>query len=108
MVEGQLGKLLLQAQKLQSDMARVQEQLRNQKVEVTAEDGAIKIVANGQQDILEVFLDSGFIHPANSRALQKILRDAINAALNKSRELAKSEMMKVTGGLNLSNLTGLF
>ncbi len=108
MVEGQLGKLLLQAQKLQADMARVQEQLKQLTVEATAEGGSIKVTANGQQEITDVYLDSGFVHPANTRALQKIIHTAVNDALNKSRELAKSEMMKATGGFNLSNLTGLF
>jgi len=107
LVEGQLGKLLMQAQKLQADMARVQEQLKEQKVEAVAEGGAIKIVANGQQEITDVYLDSGFVHPANTRALQLIIRAAVNNALNMSRELAKNEMMKATGGLNLSNFTGL-
>lgn len=108
MVEGQLGKLLLQAQKLQADMARVQEQLRRQKVEAVAEGGAIKVTANGQQEITDIYLDPGFVHPANAKGLQQILRTAVNNALIKSRELAKNEMMKATGGLNLSNLTGLF
>jgi len=108
LAEGQLGKLLLQAQKLQADMARVQEQLKQQTVQAVAEGGAIKITANGQQEITDVYLDSGFVHPANTKALQQILRAAVNNALNKSREMAKNEMMKATGGLNLSNLTGLF
>lgn len=108
MAEGQLGKLLLQAQKLQADMARVQEQLKQKKVEAVAEGGAIRITANGQQEITDIYLDSQYIHPANSKALQKFILAAVNDALNKSRELAKKEMMQATGGLNLSSLTGLF
>lgn len=108
MAEGQLGKLLLQAQKLQADMARVQEQLKQVKVEAVAEGGAIKVTANGQQEITNIYLDAQFIHPANTKALQKTILASVNEVLNKSRELAKKEMMQATGGLNLSNLTGLF
>ena len=48
MLDDQLGKLLQQAQKLQSDMANVQEELKNMRVEAVVDAGTIKVIANGR------------------------------------------------------------
>ena len=108
MLEGQLGKLLQQAQKIQADMARAQEALKNMRVEAVVDAGSVKVVADGRQNIVDIILDPGLIHPANARAIQKLLVEAVNKALEKSKNLAGQEMSKATGGLNVSDIPGLF
>ena len=108
MLEGQLGKLLQQAQKLQSDMNKVQEDLKKMRVEAVVDSGSVKVIANGSQEIIDVVLDKAIIHPANSKVIQELVVTAVNKALNKSRDLANKEMNKVTGGLNMPNIPGLF
>lgn len=108
MLDGQLGKLLQQAQKLQSDMMKAQEELKNLRVEEVVDAGSVKVVANGRQEIISIVLDPGIIHPANSDIIQGLLVSAVNKALTKSRKLADQEINKVTGGLNIPNLPGLF
>lgn len=108
MLDGQLGKLLQQAQKLQSDMAKVQEELKNLRVEEVIDAGTVKVVANGRQEIIDIMLDPGIIHPANSRVIQELLVTGVNKALEKSRRMANQEMNKVTGGLNIPNIPGMF
>ncbi|MHB9095663.1 MAG: YbaB/EbfC family nucleoid-associated protein [Eubacteriales bacterium] len=108
MLEGQLGKLLQQAQKMQNDMAQAQEELKNMRVEEVVDAGSVKVVANGRQEIIDIVLDPGIIHPANSRVIQELLVTAVNKALEKSKNLANQEMNKVTGGLNIPNMPGLF
>lgn len=108
MLDGQLGKLLQQAQKMQADMARVQEELKNMSVEEVVDAGSVKVVANGRQEITDIFLDPAIIHPANATVLKKLLLTGVNRALEKSRVLANQEMSKVTGGLNIPNVPGLF
>lgn len=108
MLDGQLGKLLQQAQKLQSDMMKAQEELKNLRVEEVVDAGSVKVVANGRQEIIDIVLDPGIIHPANSGVIQQLLLSAVNKALTKSKKLAEQEMNKVTGGLNIPNLPGLF
>ena len=108
MLDGQLGKLLQQAQKLQSDMLKAQEELKNLRVEEVVDAGSVKVVANGRQEIIDIVLDPGIIHPANSGVIQQLLLSAVNKALTKSKKLADQEMSKVTGGLNIPNLPGLF
>lgn len=108
MLDGQLGKLLQQAQKLQSDMLKAQEELKNLRVEEVVDAGSVKVVANGRQEIIDIVLDPGIIHPANASVIQQLLLSAVNKALTKSKKLADQEMSKVTGGLNIPNLPGLF
>lgn len=108
MLEGQLGKLLLQAQKIQAEMVRAQEELKNMRVEAVVDAGSVKVVADGRQNIVDIILDPGLIHPANVRAIQQLLMEAVNKALEKSKNLAGQEMAKATGGLNISNIPGLF
>ena len=108
MLDGQLGKLLQQAQKLQSDMAKVQEELKNLRVEEVIDAGTVKVVANGRQEIIDIMLDPGIIHPANSKVIQELLVTGVNKALEKSRRMANQEMNKVTGGLNIPNIPGMF
>ncbi len=103
-----MGKLLQQAQKLQAELVKAQEDLRNLRVEAVVDAGSVKVVADGQQKIIDIILDPGIIHPANSRVIQQLLVEAVNKALEKSKNLAGQEIAKVTGGLNISGIPGLF
>jgi len=105
--DGQLGKLLQQAQKLQEDMQKAQAELKNKRVEAVVDAGSVKVVANGRQEIIDIVMDPGIIHPANSKVLRELLLDAVNKALEKSRQLANSEMSRVTGGLKIPNIPGM-
>jgi len=107
LLEGQLGKLLQQAQQIQANITKVQEELKKKKVEAIVDAGSVKVVANGRQEIIDIVLDPSIIHPANSAVIKKLIVKAVNEALEKSRNLAKQEMSKVTGGLNFDNIPGL-
>lgn len=108
MLDDQLGKLLQQAQKLQSDMMKAQERLKDLHVEEVVDAGSVRVVANGKREIVDIVLDPGIIHPANANVIQGLLVEAVNKALLKSKKLADQEMNKITGGLNIPNLPGLF
>lgn len=108
MLDGELGKLLQQAQKIQSDMMKAQEDLKKLRVEEIVDAGSVKVVVNGRQEIINIALDPGIIHPANSKIIQELLVSAVNKALTKSRKLADQEMSKITGGLNIPNFPNLF
>jgi DNA-binding YbaB/EbfC family protein len=108
LLDGELGKLLQQAQKLQSDMMKAQEDLKKLRVEEIVDAGSVRVVVNGRQEIINIVLDPGIIHPANSKILQELLVSAVNKALTKSRKLADQEVSKITGGLNIPNFPNLF
>ena len=106
MVKG-IGDLVRQAQKLQSQMAKVQEEMAAKTTEGSAGGGMVTVVVNGKQEVISIKIDPEVVDPNDIEMLQDLVVAAANDALKKSQEMVTSEMSKLTGGLNL-NLPGLF
>lgn len=106
MVKG-IGDLVRQAQKLQSQMAKVQEEMAAKTVEGSAGGGMVTVIANGKQEVMSIKIDPEVVDPNDIEMLQDLVVAAANDALKKAQEMVASEMSKLTGGMNL-NLPGLF
>jgi len=102
-----IGELVRQAQKIQAQMAKVQEEMAMKTVEGSAGGGMVIVVANGKQEIMSIKIDPEVVDPNDIEMLQDLVVAAANDALKKAQEMITSEMSKLTGGLNL-NLPGLF
>ena len=98
------GGMLKQAQKLQADLARLQEELGNRTVEGTAGGGMVKARATGKQEILSIEIEKEVVDPEDLEMLQDLVTAAVNEALRKARELAAQEMGKLTGGVGIPGL----
>ncbi|MDD4048024.1 MAG: YbaB/EbfC family nucleoid-associated protein [Clostridia bacterium] len=98
---GNMNKMMKQVKKMQTDMAKVQEEMVEKTVEVTAGGGAVKIVMSGKQEIKEIVMSPEILDPEEVEMLQDLLVVAFNEALKKSQEMVSQEMNKITGGLNL-------
>ena len=103
-----MGNLLKQAQQFQAKMAKLQEELGERTVEASSGGGMITVVANGKQEILSVKIDSEVVDPNDREMLQDLIMAAVNDALTKARNMVQEEMGKLTHGLNVPNLPGLF
>ncbi|OUM98565.1 MAG: nucleoid-associated protein [Firmicutes bacterium ZCTH02-B6] len=101
-----MAKMMKQVQKMQQEMARVQEELGSKTVEGSAGGGMVTVVANGHQEIVSVRIDPQAVDPDDVEMLQDMVVAAVNEALRQARELAAQEMAKVTGGLNIPGLPG--
>jgi DNA-binding YbaB/EbfC family protein len=99
-----MGKMLKQAQKMQSNMMRVQEEMAEKTVEATAGGGMVKVVANGKQQIISITVEKEVVDPDDVEMLQDLIVAAVNEAINKSQEMVSAEMSKLTGGLNIPGL----
>ena len=99
-----MGNLMKQAQKLQSKMLRLQEELAEKTVETTSGGGMVKVVANGRQQIVSIQIEEEVIDPDDVEMLQDLILAAINDALAKSQEMVSGEMSKITGGVNIPGL----
>ena len=99
-----MGKMMKQAQKLQNQMARLQDELADKTVEASAGGGMVKVVANGKQQVLSIDIDKEVVDPEDVEMLQDLVLAAINDALNRSQEMVSSEMSKLTGGMNIPGL----
>lgn len=102
-----MGRMMRQVQKMQADMARVQEELGDKTVEATAGGGMVKVVANGHQEVLSITVEPDAVDPDDVEMLEDLVLAAVNEALRSARDMAADEMAKVTGGLDIPGMPGL-
>lgn len=98
------GNMMKQAQKLQTKMLEMQEELGNRTVTAQVGGGMVEVVANGRQEILSLRIDPEVVNPADTEMLQDLILAAVNEALNRSREMVSAEMAKLTGGFKIPGL----
>lgn len=99
-----MGNMMQQAQKLQSRILKMQEEVADRTVETSAGGGMINVVANGRQQILSIAIDKEVVDPEDVDMLQDLVLAATNDALNRAREMVAGEMSKITGGMNIPGL----
>jgi len=103
-----MGKLMKQAQQLQTKMAKMQEELSEKTVEASAGGGMVVAVANGRQEILSIHIEQEVIDPDDAEMLQDLILAAVNDALNRAKEMMNEEMGNLTKGMNIPGLPGMF
>lgn len=99
-----MGNLMKQAQRMQAEMARVQEELKNEKVEASAGGGMVKVTISGDLQVLSVCIDPAAVDPDDVAMLEDIIAAATNEAIRQAQELAGTKMAAVTGGMNIPGL----
>jgi nucleoid-associated protein EbfC len=100
-----MANMMKQAQKLQAQMLRLQEELAEKTVESSSGGGMVTVVANGRQQIVSIKIEREVVDPEDVEMLQDLIQAAVNDALAKAQEMVSSEMGKLTGGLNIPGLT---
>jgi DNA-binding YbaB/EbfC family protein len=103
---GNIANLMKQAQKMQKDMAKLQEELQDREVEASAGGGAVTVIASGKKEIKEITIKPEVVDPDDVEMLQDLILAAVNEALRKAEEMVSSEMSKITGGLG--GIPGMF
>lgn len=101
---GNMNKLMKQVQKMQKDMVKLQEELKEKTVETTAGGGVVKAVANGNKQIISIEINPEVVDPDDVEMLQDLIMAAVNEALKKAEDMVGDEMGKLTGGLNIPGL----
>ncbi|HBH04400.1 MAG: nucleoid-associated protein, YbaB/EbfC family [Candidatus Rokubacteria bacterium RBG_16_73_20] len=96
--------MMKEAQRLQQQMAALQEEVGKRKVEATAGGGMVTVEVNGKQEILSIKIDPEVINKDDAQMLEDLVLAACNEALRKSRELVQQELGKLTGGLKIPGL----
>jgi DNA-binding YbaB/EbfC family protein len=96
-----LGKMMKQVQKLQQDMARLQEEMKAERVEATAGGGVVRAVANLHGEIQEVVIDPSVVDPSDVSMLQDLILAAIGEAQRTAKAQADERVKALTGGLPL-------
>ena len=97
-------KMIKQAQQLQKNMAKMQEELESATVEATAGGGAVKVVVSGKLTLESLTIDPEAVSPDDVEMLQDLVLTAVNDGLDKAQEMASSRMSALTGGLKIPGL----
>ena len=101
-----MNKLMQQAQQMQAQMQKMQEELADRRVEAESGGGAVKVVFNGKQELVSLSIDPASVDPEEVDLLEDLLLAAFQEGQRRASDMAQQEMGKVTGGLG--GLGGLF
>ena len=93
--------MMRQAQKMQEDLFRMQEELETKSYEATAGGGMVRAVVNGKKELEKLIIDPEAVDPEDVEMLQDLVVAAVNEAIRASETAAAETMNKLTGGLNL-------
>ncbi|MDP7578853.1 MAG: YbaB/EbfC family nucleoid-associated protein [SAR202 cluster bacterium] len=96
--------MLRQAQKLQQQMMKAQEELENASHQASAGGGVVTAVVSGKMRLDSLAINPEVISPDDVEMLQDLVLAAVNEALEKSQKAANDRMGTLTGGLNIPGL----
>lgn len=96
--------MMRQVQKMQEDMAALQEDLDNREYEIKAGGGVVTVQINGKKEILSIDLKPEIVDPDDIETLCDVLVAAMNEAIKKVEDTNSSEMQKVTGNVSIPGL----
>ena len=96
--------MLRQAQKMQEQMAELQEQLDVRDYEITAGGGMVTVKINGKKEILAITIKPEIVDPSDIETLSDILVAGVNEAIKKVEDVNSTEMKKITGDISLPGL----
>ena len=101
---GNMQQLARQAQKLQQQMTKMQEELEAREFEASAGGGMVTVKVSGKKEVLSIEIKPEAVDPDDVEMLQDLVLAAVNEALRQAADTTEREMGKVTGGLNMPGL----
>ena len=102
-----IAQIAKMAKQMQTQVAQVQNELRETTLEATAGGGAVRVVITGAQEVRHIEIDPAAVDPAEVEMLQDLVMAAVNDAIARSKELERERMASVAGGMGLPGLPGL-
>ena len=101
MAQMNMQKMMLQAKRMQEEVAKAQEEAALLEAEGSAGGGVVKVVASGDSRIKKVTIDPDAMDPDDCEMLEDLVLSATNDALNRVSELAEMRISAATGGFNI-------
>lgn len=99
-----MGNMMRQAQKMQQDMMKLQEELKSKEYTASVGGGAVSAVVDGAHQLVSFTIKPEVVDPDDVEMLQDLIVAAVNEAMRIADEAADSEMKKLTGGLNMPGM----
>ena len=103
-----LKDIMNQAQKLQDEMGKIQEESRKKTVTASSGGGMVSVTANGAFEVLSLNIEKDVVDPDDIEMLQDLIIAAVNEALRRAQDMVSEDMGKVTGGLQIPGLGDMF
>ena len=94
-----MNQMLKQVQKMQADMAKAQEELKNEVVEASSGGGMVTVKVSGDLEVREVRIDPQAVDPEDVELLQDMVLAAVNEGVRAAQELAANKLNAAAGGL---------
>lgn len=105
---GSMQSMIRQAQKMQEDMAKAQEILEASEYTATVGGGAVTAVVDGKHMVKKLEIKPEVVDPEDVEMLADLIMGAVNEANRQAAEASEEEMGKITGGMNMPGMPGLF
>jgi len=93
--------MIKQAQKMQQDMLKAQEELEAKEYQASAGGGAVSVVVSGKREVVSVTIDPDAVDPDDVEMLQDMIAAAVNEGLRAAAADSAAQMQKLTGGMGL-------
>lgn len=100
-----ISNMVKQVQKIQEQLAVVQENLASKTVEASSGAGMVVVVANGKQEIVSISISPDVLEFKDIAMLEDLVSSAVNKALISAKEMGQQEMSKLTGGIRIPGIT---
>jgi len=101
---GGMGNLMKQAQKVQQQVMKMQQELANREVSAQAGGGMVEAVVNGRGDLMRLRLEPEVVDPSDAEMLCDLIVAAVGEAQRRAQQMMQEEMGKFTGGLNIPGM----
>ena len=105
-MKNNMAGMMKQVQKMQKDMAKMQDELKNKTIDVSTGGGPVKITMNGEKKVTAISIDKAAVDPDDVEMLQDLLCAAFNDAAKRVDDMMAEEMGKLTSALGIP--AGLF
>ena len=99
-----MNAMIKQAQKMQEDMAALQEELDNREYDIYAGGGVVGVKINGKKEILSIDIKPEIVDPDDIETLSDILVAAVNEAIKRVEDTNSAEMSKITGSVGFPGM----
>lgn len=98
---GNMNNMIKQAQKMQQDMLRMQEEIEKEEFEATAGGGVVAVKMSGKKELVSVKIKPEVCDPDDVEMLEDLILTAVNDVISQVDKANTTKMSSITGGLNL-------
>ncbi len=101
---GNMQAMMKKVQKMQNDIVKMQEELKQRTFETTVGGGAVTVVVSGKKELQSIKIDPAAVDPEDVEMLEDLIVSAVNEGMRKVEEVSEKEMAKITGGMKLPGM----